>query len=566
MAAKIPFARGLSLPLDAVTETFAFIGRRGSGKTYGAGVLVEGMLDANAQVVILDPIGVWYGLRAGKQPFNIPVLGGAHGDIPLVKTAGPLIADVIIDRGTSAVLDVSSFRKNARKQFITQFAERFFQRKKTKRSAVHIVLEEAHVFAPQRVHHGGEEMLGAIEDIVRLGRNFGIGATLITQRPQSVNKDVLNQVEALVVFQTTGSHERKAIQNWIVHQGIDTHELVDQLPSLQQGTAYFWSPAWLESLKKVHIRKKRSADTSATPKAGKRVGKPKVKSLGSTDLDQLRDAMAATVDEAKQNDPKALQAEIAKLKRELKKTPAVAPKEVRVEVPVITTAQTTTLRTLADNLEEAAAEASKAAETIKNTLSAVEEHSRKPAPGRAADVSKAKPPASGSPGSSVQLNSNGKLRAGAMRMLEALAAFYPAKMSKKQLASAAKLKSKSGTFSAYWRELKSGSFIEEHGDDEWSITELGFALLGYEAPSLPDTLEARMQYWMKRLRRGERRMLHLLRHTKNFGPLTREEIADRLSLAVNSGTFSAYLGTLRRNRLIDQTGDGYRLGEWLING
>jgi len=59
---RIDFSPDLQLPLDAVTQTFAFLARRGAGKTYGAGKLAEGMLGAGAQVVVLDPIGNWYGL------------------------------------------------------------------------------------------------------------------------------------------------------------------------------------------------------------------------------------------------------------------------------------------------------------------------------------------------------------------------------------------------------------------------------------------------------------------------------------------------------------------------
>jgi len=48
----------LALPLSAVTEKLAFLGRTGSGKTYGAMKLAELMLDAGAQVGVIDPVGV----------------------------------------------------------------------------------------------------------------------------------------------------------------------------------------------------------------------------------------------------------------------------------------------------------------------------------------------------------------------------------------------------------------------------------------------------------------------------------------------------------------------------
>src|SRR5258706_3544140 len=94
-----------SLPINAVTERLAWLGRTGSGKTYGAGKMAEEMLDQKAQVVILDPVGVWYGLRLdanGKSPgIPIPVFGGLHGDVPLEPSSGSLIADLIVDRSIS---------------------------------------------------------------------------------------------------------------------------------------------------------------------------------------------------------------------------------------------------------------------------------------------------------------------------------------------------------------------------------------------------------------------------------------------------------------------------------
>ena len=55
---------GLVLPVEAVTETFAILAKRGAGKTYTAAVLVEEMMSAGLPVVIIDPVGVWWGLRS----------------------------------------------------------------------------------------------------------------------------------------------------------------------------------------------------------------------------------------------------------------------------------------------------------------------------------------------------------------------------------------------------------------------------------------------------------------------------------------------------------------------
>jgi hypothetical protein len=46
---RLNLAEGLSLPLDAVTETFAILAKRGVGKTYTGAVLAEEMVGAGAQ-------------------------------------------------------------------------------------------------------------------------------------------------------------------------------------------------------------------------------------------------------------------------------------------------------------------------------------------------------------------------------------------------------------------------------------------------------------------------------------------------------------------------------------
>src|SRR5258708_6034465 len=123
---------GIDLPLDAVTQTFAFIGRKGSGKTYGAGKLAELLIDAGVQVAILDTVGNWFGLRLaadGKLPgIDIPILGGLRGDVPLEATGGALIADALADSGRSMVIDVSQFTKADPQRFAAAPGQRLSAR------------------------------------------------------------------------------------------------------------------------------------------------------------------------------------------------------------------------------------------------------------------------------------------------------------------------------------------------------------------------------------------------------------------------------------------------------
>jgi DNA helicase HerA-like ATPase len=50
----------IQIPLNAATKTFALLGKRGSGKTYNAGVLAEEFHKNNIPFVVFDPIDVWW--------------------------------------------------------------------------------------------------------------------------------------------------------------------------------------------------------------------------------------------------------------------------------------------------------------------------------------------------------------------------------------------------------------------------------------------------------------------------------------------------------------------------
>jgi hypothetical protein len=60
----LKLADHLKLPeAEAVTQKYGFIGRSGSGKSYGAMRLAELFLAAGAQIIALDWVGIWWSLR-----------------------------------------------------------------------------------------------------------------------------------------------------------------------------------------------------------------------------------------------------------------------------------------------------------------------------------------------------------------------------------------------------------------------------------------------------------------------------------------------------------------------
>lgn len=328
----------LDLPLEAVTQPIAIIARRGAGKSYCAAVMTEEMIKAGVPVVVIDPMGAFWGLRASadgkKEGLPVTILGGEHGDVPLEPTAGKAIAHFVVEHPGPYVLDLSLFESNAAQyRFAADFGETIYRAKSKAKAPLHLVVDEADSFAPQKPQPGQQRMLGAYEAIVRRGRIRGLGVTMITQRPAVLNKNVLTQAEILITLQMTGPQDRKAIDAWVQGHGTleERDELLASLASLQKGQAWIWSPSLLNVFKLVQIRRRETFDSSKTPEMGDRRTEPQ--RFAPVDLAALQKEMTATIEKAKADDPKELRKQIAQLQGELKRQPT-ATKEVRVEVPV----------------------------------------------------------------------------------------------------------------------------------------------------------------------------------------------------------------------------------------
>jgi hypothetical protein len=315
MEKTISVVSGVSFPLDAVTQKFAWLGRSGSGKSYGLKRFVEQLIGVGAQVVVVDTVGIHFGLRRGDKGLAIPVLGGLYGDIPLESTAGELVSEVVVSSGSSMVIDTSHFRDAERARFMEAFGRKLFELKKRSPSAMHVALDEGQDVVPQNPSNNENMMLHEWVRIAKQGRAFGIGLSISSQRPQELNKKALNQTECVLAFQLTGPQERKALEYWLADKGVDT-KLSERLPTLEVGTPFVWSPQWLKVAdvfgKVLPID---SDDTSQTPTLG--AAAPARAQLKPIDLGKLRESMATAVEEHEQNDPLKLKETVKELQQQL---------------------------------------------------------------------------------------------------------------------------------------------------------------------------------------------------------------------------------------------------------
>lgn len=558
----IVLADGLHLPLQAVTETFAILAKRGAGKTYTANVLAEEMIGAGAQVVILDPLDAWWGLRssANGQGEGLPVyvFGGEHGDLPLEAGAGELIADVVVDHGASVICSLRHLSKTKQRQFVTDFCERLYHRKgePEHRTPLHVFIDEADAFVPQRVMADVARTVGAVDDIVRRGRSAGLGVTLISQRAAVVNKDVLTQCEVLIALRTISPQDRKALDAWVeAHDAHDQRQtFMETLASLEIGEAWVWSPGWLDVFERVRIRKRHTFDSSSTPKAGEKAVAPAARR--DVDLDALRGRMTEVIERAEATDPRKLRARVRELEKQLAQLPAVAEVHVeQVEVPalspedhillerlrsVVDTSGTVVVDALTEMVKVLSRLASLVASGQVAQVGTPLTTAPAPATPRRAAAATPMPVA-------VQVNGAASLSKAERAILTVLVQ-YPQGRTKTQLGLLAGYSPKGGGFNNALGRLRSHGLITGAGQEPIAAVDGAAEALGEFEP-LPRG-QALLDYWLAKLSKAERAVLTTL-YVSHPQAMTKAELGEATGYEPSGGGFNNALGKLRTLELAE---------------
>lgn len=607
----ISFGIGIDVPVEAATSTFAILAKRRVGKSNTAAVMAEAFYDAGIPFCVIDPKGDWWGLRGAglhRRGLGIIIFGGHHADLPIEATGGEFLANLIAEKRLSCVLDVSEFSEGEKLRFLTDFALRLLR---VNRDPLHLFLEEADDYIPQKPFREQARCVGAFQKLVKQGGFRGIGCTLISQRSAALSKNVLTQSETLIIHRTTSPQDRAAVKSWIDYQAVDP-SILESMPSLADGEAWIASPHFfgLDKPVRVQFPRRGTFDSGDTPKVGGRTRAPKT--LADVDIDAIREQMKEAVERQRADDPRELRARIAQLERELRGAPKAtalpAPPKVVVKREVVADAR------LLKILESTTGKTEAAIATIRDMLAAsekvmvrldavgqrfraggdgqltgkvtAEEFVRAGAPGlylEGAAILGVRdgrvvvgPEARGRP-SRVRLGPKSnvlgdarldgperstaevvtkeglqearstQLLAGERRMLQAIAQRHPIRMTRSQVGTLAGFTPSGGTFKNYLGRLKKFGLIREERDDV-EVTARGFAYLGDDVPRAPATTAELQELWRSKLLRGEREILDLLIGRYPDG-MSREEIGQQAGFEASGGTFKNYLGTLKRNEL-----------------
>lgn len=281
------------IPLNARSGHQGILGRTGSGKTYTAKTEVEALLKENRWTIIVDPTDAWWGLRSSAdgdgEGFPIAIFGGDHADVPITPENGHALAEFLAQERLSAVISLADFSNNGRNKFMTDFLETLRRRKD--RTPLYLVLDEADAFAPQRPLPEMRRLAHEVSQVVRRGRVKGFRVIMISQRPATIDKDVLTQVGVLVAMQVTAPQDRKAIEEWVKGQADveKGRQVLDTLAGLGVGEGWVWAPA-LDYLERVTFPRISTFDSSKTPEDDDEILEPRT--LADVDVAALSKALA----------------------------------------------------------------------------------------------------------------------------------------------------------------------------------------------------------------------------------------------------------------------------------
>ncbi len=534
------------IPSAALASHIAILGKTGSGKTYAAKGIVEGILSEGGRVCIIDPTGAWYGLRSsasGKGAgFPIVIFGGSHADLPLGGAHGEAIAEIIGTSTDPAILDTSLMRVGERTRFFADFADALVRKNK---GPLHLIIDEAHLFAPQGKVSDPQSgaMLHAANNLVSLGRSRGLRIILITQRPAKLHKDSLTQVETLVALRLIAPQDRAAVEAWIKDNADEKQgrEIIESLATLKTGQGWVWAPE-LRILERVTFPKIKTLDTSQAPGED---GAENGAVLARIDKEAIQKRLEIVAADAVANDPARLKAEVIKLKRELATKPTA---------PVIDPLA----------LQEAeqrgylrgwtlGAQASK--DAIKTAVMAFDlsllgmpsaPEKRTPIVVRSATNGHARPAVA----PRRQSDDGIKLPRAERRILTALAQ-YPRGRTKNQVAVLAAYAVNGGGFNNAISALRTAGYLNGSGD-HLEITDKGLAALGSYDP-LP-TGDDLLNHWLQQLPKAERESLRVLAN-RYPNALTKEELAAYAGYEASGGGFNNALSKLRTLELISGRGE-----------
>jgi hypothetical protein len=138
----------------------------------------------------------------------------------------------LVKEGQGTIINLKGISPDVQEMVVARMAKKLFLARKLNRiPPMMLVVEEAHNFCPQQ---GSAMTLSVLRTIASEGRKFGLGLTVVSQRPAKIDKNVLSQCGTQIILKVTNPNDLKAICQSI--EGL-THGMEENIQRLPMGSA-----------------------------------------------------------------------------------------------------------------------------------------------------------------------------------------------------------------------------------------------------------------------------------------------------------------------------------------
>lgn len=309
---KFSLGDGVRCDLGVLIDTRALIqANSGGGKSWCLRRLME-QTHGRVQHLVIDPEGEFASLR---EKFDYVYAAKHGGDTAADPRSAKMLAERLLELGVSAIIDIYELKAHDRIRFVRLFLEALVDSPKRLWHPALIVLDEAHVYCPQK---GEAESANAVIDLATRGRKRGFCAIMATQRLSKLHKDAAAELNNKFIGRTGLDVDMARAGEEL---GFTSRDERLRLRSLKPGEFFVFGPAVSESVRRCKI----GAVSTRHPKAGARlstVAPPPTKKVRKL-LPKLADLPAEA--EARTRTQAELKKEIAQLKREVSMAKRAAP-------------------------------------------------------------------------------------------------------------------------------------------------------------------------------------------------------------------------------------------------
>jgi len=223
----------IALPLELLYQVMFVSGKRGSGKSYTAAVLMEEFERLGLQFICFDALDAHGYLNQLDGIERIEPKPDEN--INMKKLIGKLKTS-----NKSLIVNLSQIPLEAQQDLIGQYCEHILDTDMGGKGLMTLI-EECQDFVPQL---GRPSSYASIVRLCKLGRASGYGVTLISQRPAAVSKEALSQASVYCCHNIINTKDLDALKDQLSF-GSDKESIKKILQGItysKAGEAVMYSP------------------------------------------------------------------------------------------------------------------------------------------------------------------------------------------------------------------------------------------------------------------------------------------------------------------------------------